>query len=75
MGWVGVEGVPISLPPYIPLNIVPIFPLYNPPIVPTDKRISEWSGEECWESVKRVLQANHALGGITNFSSSDHLPW
>ena len=29
---------------------------------------------ECWESVKRVLRAKRALGGIIDFNSSEHLP-
>ena len=28
----------------------------------------------CWESAKRGLHVKHALGGITDFNSSEHLP-
>ena len=30
--------------------------------------------KECWESANRVLRAKHALGGITDFNSLEHLP-
>ena len=32
------------------------------------------NAKECRESAKRVLRAKHALGGITDFNSSEHLP-
>ena len=32
------------------------------------------TAKECWESAKRVLRAKHALGGIIDFNSSEHLP-
>ena len=32
------------------------------------------TAKECWESAKRLLRANHALGGIIDFNSSEHLP-
>ena len=35
---------------------------------------SNLTAKECWESAKRVLRANHALGGINHFNSSEHLP-
>ena len=34
---------------------------------------SNLTAKECWESEKRVLRAKHALGGITDFNSSEHL--
>ena len=48
-----------------------------------DKRISEWSGpalfkfdrERVLGPAKRVLRTKHALGGIIDFNSSEHLPW
>ena len=36
---------------------------------------SNLTSKECWESAKRVFRAKHALGGITDFNSSEHLPW
>ena len=38
------------------------------------RHFSNLTAKECWESEKRVLRANHALGAITDFNSSDHLP-
>ena len=35
---------------------------------------SNLPAKECRESAKRVLRAKHALGGITDFNSSEHLP-
>ena len=37
------------------------------------RHFSNLTAKECWESAKRVLRANHALGGITDFNSSEHL--
>ena len=37
--------------------------------------LSNLTAKECWESAKRVLRAKHALGGIIDFNSSEHLPW
>ena len=37
------------------------------------RHFSNLTAKECWESVKRVLRAKHALGGITDFNSSEHL--
>ena len=39
------------------------------------RHFSNLTGKECWESAKRVLRAKHALGGIIDFNSSEHLPW
>ena len=36
------------------------------------RHISNLAAKECWESAKRVLRAKHALGGITDFNSSEH---
>ena len=38
------------------------------------RHFSNLNAKECWESVKRVLRAKHALGGIIDFNSSEHLP-
>ena len=41
----------------------------------------KWSGtfliypRRCWESEKRVPSAKHALEGITDSNSSEHLPY
>ena len=32
------------------------------------------TAKECWELAKRMLRAKHALGGITDFNSLEHLP-
>ena len=32
------------------------------------------TAKECRELAKRVLRAKHALGGITDLNSSEHLP-
>ena len=37
------------------------------------RHFSNLTAKECWESAKRVLRAKHALGGITDFNSSEHL--
>ena len=34
---------------------------------------SNLTAKECWESAKRVLRPKHALGGITDFNSPEHL--
>ena len=39
------------------------------------RHFSNLTAKECWESAKRVLRAKHALGGIIDFNSSEHLPW
>ena len=39
------------------------------------RHLSNLTAKECWESAKRVLRAKHALGGIIDFNSSEHLPW
>ena len=39
-----------------------------------DRQFSNLTAKECWESAKHVLRAKHALGGITDFNSSEHLP-
>ena len=39
------------------------------------RHVSTLTAEECWESATRVLRAKHALGGIIDFNSSEHLPW
>ena len=36
---------------------------------------SNLTAKERWESAKRVLRARHALRRITDFNSSEHLPW
>ena len=38
------------------------------------RHFSNLTAKECWKSAKRVLRAKHALGGITDFNSSEHLP-
>ena len=38
------------------------------------RHFSNLTAKECWESAKRVLRAKHALGEITDFNSSEHLP-
>ena len=38
------------------------------------RHFSNLTAKECWESAKRVLRAKHALGGITNFNSSEKNP-
>ena len=38
------------------------------------RQFSNLTAKECLESPKRVLRAKHALRGITDFSSSEHLP-
>ena len=38
------------------------------------RHLSNLTAKECWEFAKRVLRAKHALGGIIDFNSSDHLP-
>ena len=38
------------------------------------RHFSNLIAKECWESAKRVLRAKHALGGIADFNSSEHLP-
>ena len=38
------------------------------------RHFSNLTAKECWESAKRVLRAKHALGGIIDFNSSEHLP-
>ena len=38
------------------------------------RHFSNLTAKECGESAKRVLRAKHALGGITDFNSSEHLP-
>ena len=37
------------------------------------RHFSNLTAKECWESAKRVLRAKHALGGILDFNSSEHL--
>ena len=37
------------------------------------RHFSNLTAKLCWESAKRVLRAMHALGGITDFNSSEHL--
>ena len=39
------------------------------------RHFSNFTAKECWESAKRPLRAKHALGGIIDFNSSEHLPW
>ena len=39
------------------------------------RQFSNLTAKECWESAKRMLRTNHALGGITDLRSSEHLPW
>ena len=38
------------------------------------RHFSNLTAKECWESAKRELRAKHALGGIIDFNSSEHLP-
>ena len=38
------------------------------------RHLSNLTAKECWVSAKRVLRAKHALGGIIDFNSSEHLP-
>ena len=38
------------------------------------RHFSNLTAKECWELAKRVLRAKHALGGIIDFNSSEHLP-
>ena len=38
------------------------------------RHFSNLTARECCESAKRVLRAKHALGGIIDFISSEHLP-
>ena len=38
------------------------------------RHFSNLTANECWESAKRVLRSKHALGGITDFNSSEHRP-
>ena len=38
------------------------------------RHFSNLTAKECLESAKRVLRAKHALGGITDFNSSEHPP-
>ena len=38
------------------------------------RHLCNLTAKECWESAKRVLRANHGLGGITGFNSLEHLP-
>ena len=37
------------------------------------RHFSNLTVKECWGSPKRVIRAKHALGGITDFNSSEHL--
>ena len=37
------------------------------------RQFSNLTAKENWESSNRVLRAKHALGGITDFNSSEHL--
>ena len=39
------------------------------------QHFSNLTAKECLESAKRVLRTKHALGGIIDFNSSEHLPW
>ena len=43
-------------------------------VLANEMDFSNLTAKECWESAKRVLRAKHALGGITDFNSSEHLP-
>ena len=38
------------------------------------RHFSNLTTKECWELANRVLRAKHALGRITDFNSSEHLP-
>ena len=38
------------------------------------RHFSNLAANESWDSAKRVLRAKHALWGITDFNSSEHLP-
>ena len=38
------------------------------------RHFSNLTANECWDSAKRVLRAKHALDGITDFNSSEHMP-
>ena len=38
------------------------------------RHFSNLTAKECWESAKRVLRAQHALAGITDFNSSELPP-
>ena len=38
------------------------------------RHFSNLTAKECWESAKDLLRAKHALGGIIDFNSSEHLP-
>ena len=38
------------------------------------RHFSNLTAKQCWESAKGVLRAKHALGGIIDFNSSEHLP-
>ena len=38
------------------------------------RHFTNLTAKECWESAKRVLRGKHALEGITDFNSSEHLP-
>ena len=37
------------------------------------RHISNLTTEECWESANRVLRVEYAIGGITDFNSSEYL--
>ena len=37
------------------------------------RHFSNLTANWCWDSAKRVLRAKHALGGIIDFNSSEHL--
>ena len=38
------------------------------------RHFSNLTAKECWESAKHGPRAKHALGGIIDFNSSEHLP-
>ena len=38
------------------------------------RHFSNLTTKECWETAKRVLRGKHAVGGITEFNSPEHLP-
>ena len=52
------------------LEVMGIYVLANEVV----RHFSSLTAKECWESAKRVLRAKHALGGIIDFISSEHLP-
>ena len=37
------------------------------------QHFSNLTAKGCWESAYRVLRAEHALGGITDYNSSEHI--